>query len=54
MAAFTSLPEELYHIVTSYASDDSLLTLALTSKTFNHHPNGALQTNKVFVHTGLI
>lgn len=37
MAALTSLPEELYHIVTSYASEDSLLTLALTSKTFNRH-----------------
>jgi hypothetical protein len=37
MTALTSLPEELYHIVTSYASDDSLLTLALTSKTFNRH-----------------
>jgi hypothetical protein len=37
MAALTSLPEELYHIVTNYASDDCLLTLALTSKTFNRH-----------------
>ena len=37
MTALISLPEELYHIVTSYASNDSLLTLALTSKIFNRH-----------------
>jgi hypothetical protein len=37
MTSLISLPDELYHIITSYASDDSLLTLALTSKTFNRH-----------------
>jgi hypothetical protein len=37
MTALTSLPEELCHIVTSYASDDYLLTSALTSKPFNRH-----------------
>jgi hypothetical protein len=37
MITLASLPEELYHIITSYASCDSLLNLALTSKIFNRH-----------------